>query len=73
MAEWRAAGHGPAPRDLTKGVRQEAPQAAVEGYSSIEEQTRDISNPLYAKDPAFRALVEKRIAASNLDTARKVG
>ena len=36
----------------------------VKGYRSEAELRRDLSNPLYAQDPAFRIDVENRLAAS---------
>lgn len=35
------------------------------GYASRAEMVRDMQNPLYAKDPAFRAKVEAKVAASS--------
>ncbi len=43
-------GHGAAP--------------ANNGYESREQMVADMQNPLYAKDPAFRAKVEARVAAT---------
>lgn len=38
--------------------------AAVPGYSSRSEMTADMRNPQYSKDPAFRAKVASKIAAT---------
>lgn len=38
----------------------------TQGFASAAEQTAAINDPRYAKDPAYRAAVERRIAASNL-------
>lgn len=35
---------------------------SVEAYASREEMVRDINNPLYRADPAFRAKVQRKIA-----------
>lgn len=66
---WKEAGNGPAPRDLTRGERTTNPPPQVEGYASQAEMQRDMRNPLYAKDPAFRAKVEARVGASDFGNA----
>ena len=38
--------------------------AAASGYRSVAEMTAAMKDPRYAKDPAYRADVEKRVAAS---------
>lgn len=38
--------------------------AAVPGYGSKAQMIADMQNPLYAKDPAFRALVERKVQSS---------
>lgn len=40
--------------------------AAVPGYESRAQMIADMQNPLYAKDPAFRAKVERKVQLSNL-------
>lgn len=68
---WKEAGNGPAPRDITRGERNQTSTAAqVQGYASTAEMQRDMSNPLYAKDPAFRAKVEAKVAASEFNLSR---
>ena len=42
--------------------RKSAP--SVQGYRSNAELARDISDPRYSTDPAFRADVEARLAKS---------
>lgn len=37
----------------------------VQPYSSTAEMTRDMDNPKYKSDPAFRAKVERRLAVTN--------
>lgn len=45
--------------------RSESGSAATGGgYASTAEMQRDMANPLYAKDPAYRAKVAQRLAAS---------
>jgi len=65
-AEYQAA-NPPAP---TKPKLVSAPNVGsgggVQPYSSLAEAQRDYQNPLYAKDPAFRAQVSRRAAISNL-------
>lgn len=69
IAAWKEAGNGPAPRDITAGERNTPPanSASPEPYASTTEMTRDMNNPLYASDPAFRAKVEKRVEVSNFN------
>lgn len=38
--------------------------ASEAGYASLAEMKADMSDPKYAKDPAFRAMVERKIASS---------
>jgi hypothetical protein len=35
-------------------------------YASVQELVRDMQNPLYKKDPAFRAKVDKKLEQSNI-------
>lgn len=70
---WKEAGNGPAPRDITRGERnQTTTSQQVQGYASTAEMQRDMANPLYAKDPAFRAKVEAKVAASDFNLSRSV-
>lgn len=70
---WREAGNGPAPRDITRGERGQVPGGEqVQGYASQAEMQRDMANPLYAKDPAFRAKVEARVGRSDFNLSRSV-
>jgi hypothetical protein len=39
--------------------------SGTSGYQSKAEMTRDMQNPMYRKDPAFRAQVARKIAKSN--------
>jgi hypothetical protein len=41
------------------------PAASLDVYESHAQMTADIKNPLYAKDPAYRAKVEAKIGRSN--------
>lgn len=45
---------------ITRGKRA----ASVQGYRSHAELARDIADPRYSKDPAFRADVEKKLSVS---------
>lgn len=68
---WKEAGNGPAARDITRGERNQSnTPAQVQGYASQQEMQRDMANPLYAKDPAFRAKVEAKVGASDFNLAR---
>lgn len=40
--------------------------ASVDAYESMAQLTADMSNPLYAKDPAFRDKVQKKLSRSNV-------
>lgn len=61
---YTAAGNGPGPRDITQeGGLANATAAA--GYESSAAMQKDMSDPKYAKDPAFRSAVAARVAASN--------
>jgi hypothetical protein len=42
------------------------PTSSVAGYASRAEMIRDMQDPRYEKDPAFRKLVEQRVAVSNI-------
>lgn len=70
---WKESGNGPAPRDITKGERPVPAQnqQGPEAYASIAEMQRDMNDPRYAKDPAFRAKVEGRVGASDFNIGRK--
>jgi hypothetical protein len=41
-----------------------APGSSSVGYASTQEMVRDMANPMYQNDPAFRAQVEARLAAT---------
>lgn len=70
---WKEAGHGPAPRDITRAAAPAGgPAEEVAPYASLAEMSRDMSNPLYSRDEAFRKKVEARVAKSDLSTARSV-
>lgn len=73
VTAWKEAGFGPAARDITRKAPPEKNTApAVEGYASTAEMQRDMNNPLYRNDPAFRAKVEAKIGASDFQLGRKV-
>ena len=46
-------------------VTGKAPQT-VNRYNSIAEMQEDMANPKYENDPAFRAMVERKLAASDI-------
>lgn len=62
-ARYTAAGNGPGPRDITRegGV---GGTGGEPGYNSSAEMQADMNNPKYASDSAFRATVERKVAAS---------
>lgn len=62
---YKAAGNG-GPRDITTEATQTTQQAAsgAIGYASQAEMTADMAKKEYANDPAFRAKVTARVAAS---------
>lgn len=66
VAEWKAAGNGPAPRDITKGERPEKAgnNTGPEPYANRAQMVADMNDPRYAKDSAFRASVEARVGVS---------
>lgn len=72
IAAWKEGGNAPAPRDITRGERPTAGgnAQAAQPYESIAQMQQDMSNPLYASDPAFRAKVEGRVAASPFNLGR---
>jgi len=45
-----------------KSVEADSVQTNGEGYQSSEEMQKDMADPLYKKDPAFRAKVQRKIA-----------
>lgn len=50
------------PTSITGG----AVSTTGDAYASKEEMIRDMRNPLYAKDPAFRTRVQNKLARSNI-------
>ncbi|MFN4278310.1 MAG: capsid assembly protein [Ferrovibrio sp.] len=50
--------------DLVGGAG--AAGAGDDVYASVQELVRDMQNPLYKKDPAFRAKVDKKLARSSV-------
>jgi hypothetical protein len=60
-AKYEAA-HGKDPANFVSG---KTPAADVDTYGSWAEVTVDMSNPLYKRDPAFRAKVEAKMARSS--------
>lgn len=63
--DFKAQGGGTPARDITQGA-QPAPttQQGPKGYESTAAMMRDINNPLYNSDPAFREQVMARIGAT---------
>lgn len=47
------------------GLLSGQPSAGVVGYQSSAEMTADMRKPEYAKDPAFRAMVSRKLEVSN--------
>lgn len=61
---WKSSGQGPQPRDVTRqGGGADTTAAGDKGYDSQAEMVKDMSDPRYGRDPAFRAQVARRIAA----------
>ena len=75
ITAWKESGSAPGPRDITRAEAQErgATGKDVTGYGSPAEMTRDMADPKYRSDPAFRAQVEKKVAASDFSLGRDVG
>lgn len=75
ITAWKESGSAPGPRDITRSEAQErgATGKDVTGYGSPAEMTRDMADPKYRSDPAFRAQVEKKVAASDFSLGRDVG
>ena len=75
ISAWKESGSAPGPRDITRNesAGQKGSDKGVTGYASVAEMTRDMGNPLYQKDPAFRAQVEKKVAASDFSLGKDVG
>lgn len=61
---WKAAGHGPAARDLSRTTAHQDHAAAPEGFRSQAEMERAMNDPRYRSDPAYRADVEQKVANS---------
>ncbi len=51
---------------LPRLIKGEGTQGSLVGYASIAEMLRDMQDPRYDKDPAFRRSVEQRLAVSNI-------
>lgn len=47
------------------GLVSGTPSAGIVGYQSSAEMTADMRKPEYAKDPAFRAMVSRKLEVSN--------
>lgn len=54
----------PSEPSLFKGNTASAQSSEV--YESIAQMQKDMANPDYAKDPAFRAMVERKLSRSNI-------
>lgn len=67
VADWKASGNGPAPRDITQSERpaNANPNTGPQPFASQQEMTNAMNDPRYSKDAAYRAEVEKRVGASN--------
>lgn len=68
MERWRQAGGGKPARDITaEGAHAggSGSEGAVTPYKSMAEMQREMADPRYSNDPAFRDLVYKRAEASN--------
>lgn len=59
---FKAAGNG-APRDITQ-EGQPAGAQGVDAYASSDEMQRDMNDPRYGSDPAFRRKVEQKVGRS---------
>jgi len=66
VTAWREAGNGPAPKDVTKENPTVPKVPEVQGYQSTAEMTKDMNDPRYQNDPAFRASVEAKVNASDV-------
>jgi hypothetical protein len=69
VANWKAAGFGPAPVDVTQGIPPEGQQTAGAGYESWAQVQMDMADPRYSgnggtRDPAFIKGVEEKLARS---------
>lgn len=60
VARYRIANGQSAGRDVTRG----GTNATIEGYKSGAEMRADMADPKYAKDPAFREEVARKVAAA---------
>jgi len=59
-SRWQAA----VGRNPTNPVGGKPPGTSGIGYESVEQMKADMRDPRYSKDPAFRAQVERKVAAS---------
>lgn len=69
VANWKAAGFGPAPVDVTQGIPPEGQQTQGAGYESWAQVSRDMADPRYSgnggtRDPAFIKSVEEKLGRS---------
>jgi hypothetical protein len=73
-ARYKAEGNGAGATDITRGITSGGTQAAgYEGYTSEAAQSRAIADPRYARDPAYRATVEAKIAKTDFNLSRDYG
>lgn len=63
-ADYKAAGEGKGPRDVTEEGGLDGAHSEEPGYASQEEMLADMRKPEYETDAAFRAKVERRVAKS---------
>lgn len=74
ISAWKESGSAPGPRDITRSeaAGKSAQEKAVTGYASVAEMQRDMGDPKYRQDPAFRKMVEGKVAASSFTLGRDV-
>lgn len=69
VANWKAAGFGPGPVDVTQGIPPEGQVQQGSGYESWAQVSKDMADPRYTgnggkRDPAFIKSVEEKLARS---------
>lgn len=63
---YAAAGNGEAPRDITRNASQQGASAQRgDTYASTAQMVRDMDDPRYRTDEAFRQAVKEKVARSN--------
>lgn len=66
VALWKEQGGGAPARDVTRNQPLKGSGDAADVYNSRAEMQRDMNDPRYAKDPAFRKNVEQKLGRSNI-------